>query len=121
MREAAVGIYISNLPYVWGLLRQTLSILRATASHSGAMWDTSGYGRGTAGTNVLASNRTSTHDASVMLSNIDHKHMASSESEEDAISISPIRGDVDLSDHEPSSCKFNHKTTEIHISLEDSV
>jgi hypothetical protein len=57
----------------------------------------------------------------MMRSGIDHKVLERSESEENIISSAAIGGDVSLSDMESSNTSNRiHKTTEIHITREDS-
>ncbi|KFY79737.1 hypothetical protein V499_01306 [Pseudogymnoascus sp. VKM F-103] len=117
LREASVGMYISNIPYIWGFLRHTFTFLRASSGLTAN--SQAGYGRRPSRGNALNSTNDYSHKTSMMRIGLGKEGLGTSESEENIISASASPSDFNLSDMDTP--KGIHKTTEIHITREASV
>ncbi|EED12132.1 conserved hypothetical protein [Talaromyces stipitatus ATCC 10500] len=121
LREASVGIYVSNLPYVWSFLRRTIGFLHSTATGSKKSSQQLYYGGKTSGHPFSGHTGGRSRNFSAISSNHDEAHLGRSESEEHIFDSSiatetrVLGGDVHLDEVDPSKQYNIQKTTEIHI------
>ncbi|EEA19249.1 hypothetical protein TMatcc_010193 [Talaromyces marneffei ATCC 18224] len=125
LREASVGIYVSNLPYVWSFLRRTIKFLHSTATGTRKSSHRLYYGGKTNDNTFTGHTGARSRNFSAITSNHDDMHMGRSESEEHifggiATETRVLGGDVHLGDVNPAKPYNIHKTTEIHIASSES-
>ena len=108
-------MYVSNLPYIWGFIRQIMPGFRLPSSYRGR----GSRSRGTRpnGT-VRTANNTFQHIKSVSRSEMDYKGENRNDSEENIIQPAADHGDIGLNDLEPDKSGYILRTTEIHVSRE---
>ena len=112
LREASVGIYISNLPYIWGFVRQVLPSLRLSTGARG-----NSNGRNYVARPSMLSHNTFHHISSASRSEGDNKYTMRSDSEENIIPVGP-GGEIGLNNLEPKNGVILC-TTEVHVHRED--
>ena len=93
LREASVGVYISNIPYIWGFLRQTLTFLRASSESTAN--SQAGYGRRPSRAYALNPQDYGC-SASMIRSGLGKETLGTSESEENIISASAAPKEMNL-------------------------
>ena len=108
-------MYVSNLPYIWGFVRQVMPGFRIPSSSRGR----SSRSRGTRPSDTaLTANNTFQHITSISRSETGYKGENRNDSEENIIQPVADHGDIGLHDLEPDKSGYILRTTEIHVSRE---
>lgn len=120
LREASVGIYVSNLPHTWSFLRRTVGFLHSAATGKKRSSRPLYSGTKTGEASITGHAGVRSREFSAIISNHDDTRLGRSESEEHifgAVTTETrvLAGNVHLTDMNPAKRYNIHKTTEILV------